>query len=88
MPIKGGHLFEAGCLLHYQFHKEVSLFCKRTITKNKIINGDVPRQNLNMILQFKLGAAFSQAIRQSKILEILSQLRNNNQYSSWSSCVL
>ena len=60
---------ECGCLLkegtyltlgaYYQFHKEVSLFCNKTINKTKIINDDIPRQNLNMILQLKLGAAFS-----------------------------
>ena len=63
LELEGGCLLKEGTYFtlgaYYQFHKEVSLFCKRTITKNKIINGNVPRQNLNMILQLKLGAAFS-----------------------------
>ena len=37
LDLEGGCLFEAGCLLNFHhFHKVVSLFCNKTITKKKL----------------------------------------------------
>lgn len=80
--IRGERLFEAGRLLN--FHKVVSIFCDKTINRNKLrrctkaeFKHDFAIDNSSILID-----------RHTMNLEIISQWRNNDQHSSWSSCEL